>query len=217
MTTSSRAYFDELGAGWDGLRAGFFSERVREAAISVAGVEAGKLAADLGAGTGFVTEALLEQGLRVVAVDQSPAMLDALRSKFPNPGRVETRVGEAARLPLQTASVDYAFANMYLHHVEDPLAAIVEMTRTLKPGGKLVVTDLDTHRFEFLRTEQHDRWLGFERDDVRQWFRDAGLQDVKVNCVGEDCCAESADGEDAAISIFVASGTKPGVGASGVV
>ena len=115
----------------------------------------------------------------------------------------------AEHLPLETASVDYAFANMYLHHVEDPPTAIAEMVRILKPGGRLVVTDLDTHEFEFLRTEQHDRWLGFERADVRRWFREAGLDGVRVECVGEKCCAESEDGEDAAISIFIASGARP--------
>jgi ubiquinone/menaquinone biosynthesis C-methylase UbiE len=209
MTASSKEYFESLGADWDRLQAGFFSDRLREKAVSEAGVQEGGLAADLGAGTGFITEALLTRGVSVVAVDQSTAMLDALRRKFPLPGRVDTRIGEAEDLPLDTASVDYAFANMYLHHVEDPAAAIAEMVRILKPGGRMVVTDLDTHEFEFLRTEQHDRWLGFEREDVRKWFREAGLDTVRVNCVGEDCCTESQEGEDAAISIFVASGTKP--------
>jgi ubiquinone/menaquinone biosynthesis C-methylase UbiE len=64
--------------------------------------------------------------------------------------------------------VDYVFANMYLHHVEQPVAAIREMARILKARGKLV--DLDEHNFESLRTEQHDRWPGFYREEVRQWF-----------------------------------------------
>ncbi len=209
MTASSKEYFDGLGSDWDELRAGFFSERVREEALSVVEIEEGGVAADLGAGTGFITEALLARGLRVVAVDQSPAMLEALQRKFPSPERVDTRIGEAEDLPIDTASVDYVFANMYLHHVENPATAIYEMVRILRPGGRLVVTDLDTHDFEFLRTEQHDRWLGFERDDVRRWYREAGLENVRVDCVGEDCCAESTEGQDAAISIFIASGSRP--------
>ncbi len=56
----SRQYFDTVAPQWDNLRKGFFSEAVREKAFAVAGVVPGKLAADIGAGSGFVTEGLLE-------------------------------------------------------------------------------------------------------------------------------------------------------------
>jgi len=101
------------------------------------------------------------------------------------------------------------FANMYLHHVENPPVAIKEMARILKLGGMLVVTDLDEHNFEFLKTEQHDRWMGFKREDVNCWFVEAGLKEAMVDCVGENCCAQSSCGGDyASVSIFVASGKK---------
>ena len=132
----------------------------------------------------------------------------ALKAKYPS-SDVQCRVGNAESLPIQNASLDHVFANMYLHHVADPQTAIAEMVRTLKPGGKLTITDLDTHEHEFLKTEQHDVWMGFERTDVERWFVDAGLEGVVVDCVGQNCCTESEQGEDAAISIFVASGRTP--------
>ncbi|MGH7463173.1 MAG: class I SAM-dependent methyltransferase, partial [Longimicrobiales bacterium] len=102
-----------------------------------------------------------------------------------------------------------AFANMYLHHVESPSGAIREMARILKPSGKLVITDLDEHTFEFLRTEHHDRWMGFKREDVERWFVEAGLQGVEVEGVDDVCRAESCCGDQFAnISIFVACGRK---------
>jgi ubiquinone/menaquinone biosynthesis C-methylase UbiE len=203
---SSKAYFDDVAGDWDDMRGGFFPDAVREAALRAAGVKSGQLAADIGAGTGFITGALLAAGLNVVAVDQSPAMLDVLAGKFE---RVDARPGTAEALPLTDEHVDHAFANMYLHHVEDPAAAIREMARILKPGGRLVITDLDTHEFHFLVEEQHDRWMGFARDDVRGWFEAAGLRDVVVDCVGGDCCADSVAGAGRAeVSIFIATGTK---------
>ncbi len=206
---SSKSYFDQVAGRWDELRAGFFSERVRDKAFRLAGLKRGKLAADLGAGTGFITEGLVHEGLRVIAVDQSEAMLSEMRKKFAGVEEIDYRVGEAGSLPLPDESVDYVFANMYLHHVEDPSAAIREMVRILRSPGRVVITDLDEHRFEFLRTEHHDRWLGFKREDVRAWLEGSGLKDVSVNCVGEDCCATSADGCDSAkVSIFVATGVK---------
>jgi ubiquinone/menaquinone biosynthesis C-methylase UbiE len=206
----SRNYFETVAPKWDAMRQGFFPEAVREKAFETAGAVAGKIAADIGAGSGFVTEGLLGRGLRVIAVDRSAAMLEEMRRKFGEGGAIEYRIGEAESLPLADESVDYAFGNMYLHHVESPAAAIREMARIVKPGGRLIITDLDRHDFEFLRTEHCDRWMGFDRPDVARWLAEAGLVDVKIDCVGENCCAASQSGcGEAAVSIFVACGMKP--------
>jgi len=191
------------------MREGFFSEAVRNKAFSTAGVQKGKIAADIGAGTGFITEGLIRNGLKVIAVDQSEAMLAEMRRKFARVEGIDYCLGKAEKLPIPDEAVDYTFANMYLHHVKLPLKAIKEMVRILKPGGKLVITDMDEHTFEFLREEHHDRWMGFNREEIRQWFGEAGLKNVIVDCAGESCCTQSCcGGEYASISIFMASGEK---------
>ncbi len=206
---SSKQYFGEVARQWDEMRESFFSEAVREKAISLAGAESGELAADIGAGTGFITEGLMQKGLRVIAVDQSEAMLKEMREKFQGVDTIDYRLGEAENLPIEDKVVDYVFANMYLHHVENPPVAIKEMARTLKPGDRLVITDLDEHNFDFLKREHHDRWMGFKREDVQRWFIAAGLKEAMVDCVGEDCCAPSSCGDKyASVSIFLASGKK---------
>ncbi|MDP3426851.1 MAG: C-GCAxxG-C-C family (seleno)protein [Humidesulfovibrio sp.] len=252
---SSRQYFAQVAGDWDRLRAGFFSTAVRETALRLAGLGPGgcpgpvighlpghiirvQTAADLGAGTGFITEALLEAGLSVACVDQSPDMLAALAAKFPpcGPGGacVTLLEGQAEALPLPDASVDFVFANMFLHHVDDPGRAIAEMARIVRPGGRVVITDLDRHSYGFLLAEHHDRWPGFAREDVKTWLDAAGLADGQVDCAGQDCCAdscenscadssadccadsngdsraESCDGQASArISIFAAHATRP--------
>ncbi|MBI5958817.1 MAG: class I SAM-dependent methyltransferase [Chloroflexi bacterium] len=205
---SSQQYFEDVAPQWDTMRTSFFSTAVRERALAAAGVSAGKLAADIGAGSGFVTEALLNAGLRVIAVDQSQAMLEVMQQKFGGQP-LTCRLGTAEALPLDSASVDYVFANMFLHHVENPLTAIREMARLLKPGGKLVITDLDSHTFEFLREEHHDRWMGFARADVSGWFEQVGLSGVSVGDAECQCCADSACGSQRAeVTIFLACGVK---------
>ncbi len=204
----SKQYFDEVAREWETMRKRFFSESVREKAYQAAGVQACRIAADIGAGTGFITEGLLKKGLKVIAVDQSEAMLDEMKKKFRSTD-IDCRVGEAENLPVSDNTVDYCFANMYLHHVDTPPKAIREMVRILRPGGMLVITDLDEHDFKFLKTEQHDLWMGFKREDIKQWFSDAGLINVNVDCADEKCCAQSDSRKEyASVSIFVASGQK---------
>jgi ubiquinone/menaquinone biosynthesis C-methylase UbiE len=207
---SSEEYFNRIANRWDQMRESFFSDHVRKVAVAKADVLAGKLAADIGAGTGFVTEELVRSGLKVIAVDQSEAMLDEMKKKFEKSDAIQYRRGDFDKLPFTDDSVDYVFANMYLHHVDIPRVAIKEMARILKPGGKLVITDMDEHRFEFLRKEQHDRWLGFKQQDVENWFEEAGLKNVQVGCMEEKCCADSTECiEKASVSLFVAFGEKP--------
>jgi ubiquinone/menaquinone biosynthesis C-methylase UbiE len=168
----------------------------------------GMLVADVGTGTGFLAEAALDAGARVIGIDPSEGMLDQVRGRFA--GRpFEARAGEVDALPLGAGEVDAVLANMVLHHAPDPPAAIREMARVLKPGGTLVITDADTHTHEWLRTEQHDRWLGFDRADIARWFEDAGLERVSVGDTQELCSPTSQCGSKAAITIFLARGTRP--------
>ncbi|MFX1466290.1 MAG: class I SAM-dependent methyltransferase, partial [Promethearchaeota archaeon] len=179
----SKKYFDNVASQWDKMRETFFSEAVREKAFTVANIKPGGLAADIGAGTGFITEGLIKNGMNVIVIDQSEEMIREMQKKFPDNTGIDYRKGDAENLPVEDESVDYVFANMYLHHVESPPVAINEMVRILKLGGKLIITDLDEHNFEFLKTEQYDRWMGFKREDVKRWFIESGLKDVMVDCV----------------------------------
>lgn len=206
---NSQEYFNNVSEQWDNMRTEFFGNIVRVKAYEAAKVEKGKVAADIGAGTGFITEGLLEKEIKVIAVDQSEDMINIMKKKFKNNSDVKYVLAEGSRLPVDDDTVNYAMANMYLHHAQDPSSAIKEMTRIVKPGGMVVITDLDEHNFEFLRTEQFDRWLGFKRDDIKRWFVEAGLKNVTIDCVGGSCSTtSSSENQSASISIFIAYGEK---------
>jgi ubiquinone/menaquinone biosynthesis C-methylase UbiE len=206
----TREYFDQIADKWDEMRRTFFGDGVRRAAVRAAGVRAGAVVADVGTGTGFMAEAALDAGATVIGIDNSDGMLAQARERFA--GRAfEARRGDTDALPLASGEADAVLANMVLHHAPDPPAAIREMARVLKPGGMLVITDADSHNHEWLRTEQHDRWLGFDRGDLDRWFREAGLEHVSVGDTREICSPASSSGTKAAITIFLAQGRKPGM------
>lgn len=202
-TNPSVVYFEKVADQWDQLRSGYFTEAVRDAAIAKAYLHPSMTIADIGAGTGFMTVGLAPLVSHIHVLDGSDAMLDVARKNLAQFTNLNFQVAEGLSLPLPDASLDAVFANMYLHHCPDPLAAIKEMLRILRPGGRLVITDMDTHTHEWLKTEMSDVWLGFERDQMRAWFAQAGLVNVVVDNTGQSCQSKQAE-----ISIFVATGTK---------
>lgn len=90
--------------------------------------------ADVGAGTGKLTQGLLALGVDVVAVEPDPAMLAQLTSLFPD---VDARPGTAEQVPLPDSSVNAVFAGQALHWF-DLDRALPEFRRVLRPGGSLV-------------------------------------------------------------------------------
>ncbi len=204
----SNPYFATVAEQWDEIRSGYFTEHMRDAAIARAQLLPNAVVADVGTGTGFVAAGLASRADRVTGFDASPEMLVVARRNLAQFNNVELREAPGDHLPVNDAAFDGVFANMYLHHAPDPLATIKEMARTLKLNGVLCITDLDTHDHEWQREQMADLWLGFERDDIRRWFVEAGLHDIDVDCAEGTCNACGPDGEVKPLSIFVAIGRK---------
>ncbi len=208
MPSDPQAYFSSVAGNWDEMRAGYFTESMRDQAIAKAGLPPQAVVADIGTGTGFVAAGLAPRARKVYGFDANPEMLDVARKNLAGFPNVELKQADGDRLPLPDGSLDGVFANMYLHHAPEPIRAIQEMARLLKPGGVLCITDLDTHDHEWQREKMADLWLGFEREDIRQWFAQAGLVEIDVDCAQGTCNACGPDGQVEPLSIFVAIGRR---------
>ncbi|MFO7563978.1 MAG: class I SAM-dependent methyltransferase [Enhygromyxa sp.] len=116
--------------------------------VQRAGVSPGDRVAELGAGTGLFTEALVARGLRVIAVEPSAAM----RARAPALAGVEWREGSFETCPLADAEVPWVVAAQAFHWAE-PERALPHLRRALRVGGRLSVlwNDRDLERSALLR------------------------------------------------------------------
>jgi ubiquinone/menaquinone biosynthesis C-methylase UbiE len=189
MSRSAREvkeFFERVAGDWDTMRLAYYDERVIDKMATVSGLDTSMTVADVGTGTGFVAAGVAPRVKRVVAVDNSPAMLGVARQNFGELGiqNVELTEGDIARLPLEAGSVDAAFANMVLHHADDPAAMLREMVRVVRPGGVVAVVDEVEHPYAWMREEHADVWLGFEGGQVEGFFREAGLAGFGYESLG---------------------------------
>jgi ArsR family transcriptional regulator len=175
----SRAFFSGVAGGWDALREELFGTGSALVPF-VALLEPEWVAADLGAGTGALTTCAAPFVRLVIAVDGSPAMLEALVARTGDRSNVDVRRGELEALPIETGSVDVAFLVLALHYVVEPWTVFGEACRVLKPGGRLIVVDMREHEREEYRAEMGHVWLGFTAAQLDVWARRANFERADV-------------------------------------
>jgi arsenite methyltransferase len=101
---------------------------------------------DIGCGPGFYVRELLDEvgpSGSIVGVDASPDMLGLARQRCEGHGNVTFRHGEATELPVDDGGFDAALCVQVMEYVPDPPAALAEIYRALRPGGRALVWDVD--------------------------------------------------------------------------
>ena len=198
--TQSEAFFSSSAGQWDRLREELFGQTSHLRAL-IGLLDPGQTVADLGCGTGRVSEWLALFADRVIAVDSSKEMLRAARQSLAGKKHVEVRSGSLERLPIENGEIDLALMMLVLHHLSEPQRALAEAARTLKAGARVLILDMLPHEREEYRQTMGHVWLGFSEKQMTTWLRSAGFKDVRWRSLPPDSKTKGP-------SLFVATARK---------
>ena len=146
----SEAEQADLGALLEELAADPFLRRVAARSLSLLALGPGERVLEVGCGTGVFLPALARAVApdgTVVGVDHAERFLTEARRRVEAAGvgeRVALEVADALRLPFPDASFDAAHCERVLMHLDDPDAALREVRRVVRPGGRVVVAEPDS-------------------------------------------------------------------------
>jgi ArsR family transcriptional regulator len=177
--TKSQEFFSSSAGQWDRLRDELFGDRVHLAALGAL-ADGNAVVGDLGCGTGQVSAALAPFVARVIAVDSSAAMLQAAKKRLAGLENIDLRRGELEALPIDDQRLDVAVLMLVLHHTPEPEKALSEVSRVLRPGGRVIVGDMLPHDRESYRQQMGHVWLGFSDEHMSRMLTETGFGKIRI-------------------------------------
>lgn len=159
--------------------------------LAFAQIKPGMTVMDLGSGAGFdcflASNKVGESG-KVIGIDMTPEMLDKARSnaKKGNYGNVEFRLGQIENIPSGDSTVDLIISNCVINLSVDKPQVFREAMRVLKPGGKLMVSDIvligELAEKVMKSVDAYASCISgaLMKDDYIKAIKDAGFTDVKI-------------------------------------
>ena len=130
----------EIVWNWDSPSGRRRAARRSEIFAREGGLAPGQRALEVGCGTGVFLEAAATTGADIVALDLSADLLAQARARVAAAGKVRLSLGNAEQMPFRDSSFDAVYGSSILHHLNID-AALAEVHRVLRPGGRLVFAE----------------------------------------------------------------------------
>ncbi len=176
----ARLFYKYLSTVYDRINPFIWTEEMRTEALSLLEFEPEMTVLDVGCGTGFATEGLLEHVDEVYAIDQSKHQLEKAYAKFGKRGPpVHFHRGDAERLPFETDTFDIVWSSGSIEYWPNPILALREFRRVLKPGGQVLVVGPNYPDGVVAQTLADAMMLFYDEYEADRMFKTAGFESVK--------------------------------------
>jgi cyclopropane fatty-acyl-phospholipid synthase-like methyltransferase len=164
---------------------------------------------DFGTGTGLVALRLLSHVGRVVAVDTSKGMLEVLGRKIDEAGitNIVPMLWDEEQGRTELPKADVIVSAMTLHHIADIDSIAAMFFGALAPGGQIAIADLDLDGGEFHADPMGVEHNGFDREELKNKFVDAGFSSVQVTDA-HTLRRTAKDGTEKEFTVFLLTGRK---------
>ncbi|GGL28625.1 SAM-dependent methyltransferase [Halarchaeum grantii] len=180
----ARLFYRYLSKVYDRVNPFIWNESMRAEALEMLALDAGDRVLDVGCGTGFGTEGLLEHTEEVYALDQSEGQLEKAWEKLGKHDPVRFTFGDAERLPFADDSFDAVWSSGSIEYWPNPVAALREFRRVVKPGGKVLVVGPNYPRSTLFQKLADAIMLFYDEAEADRMFRDAGFEAIEHRTMG---------------------------------
>ncbi|WP_181686348.1 methyltransferase domain-containing protein [Halorhabdus salina] len=180
----ARLFYKYLSTVYDRINPFIWNEEMRTDALDLLDIEADDRVLDVGCGTGFATEGLLEHTENVYGLDQSPHQLDEAFEKFGTRGPVQFCLGDAERLPFAEATFDLVWSSGSIEYWPNPVDALKECRRVARPGGQVLIVGPNYPGSTIFQKLADAIMLFYDAEEADRMFKAAGFQSVEHVTMG---------------------------------
>lgn len=178
----ARRFYRFLSPLYDTINPFIWNETMRDQALDSFSISRDDRVLDVGCGTGFGTEGVLEQADDVHGLDQSTHQLTRADRKLGD--EVELYRGDAERLPFKDDSFDAIWSSGSIEYWPNPVETLVEFNRVGRPGAPvLVVGPNEPSLWPFRKLAKAIMWF-YGPEQATAWFEAAELVDIEHEMVG---------------------------------